>query len=584
MSDKLDVKGKTINQIVRWYFYDELYVNRKYQRKLVWSIEEKKLYIDSLLRSYPTPSIMINTIKEEYADGTLHDKNEIVDGLQRLDAIISFIINDFSIEIDGIEGYFDISVIPTAQQKVNDGSLIQKEPRLPLDMCYDFTDCEIPVVLTGQDDEKIKEIFCRINSSGKKLSSHDLRQASALDDFAELVRRCAIRIRGDYTYYDSVNMCDMRKISISGKELNYGVNSRDVFWRRHGIITYENLRRSRDEEIVASLLTNILLNKTKRVNSEALDKMYNETSESNRSAVEKIKVIGRDILEEKFNNIVVTIDNIFYSVNSTLSEYLFKEVNSLTGKISGKDEIFQVLFLALYNLTEESYSITNYKDLANKLKSNANYLFSTIITAKSFSSDDWQKVYKGLYAFLKTNMQSQIVRETTSEELEIKHRLSISDFEFAMTEFKLGIVKLGTADVDRGFIERIGKTLVAMANSPVEREGYLILGIANDEDSAKRWEHVYRIPSLKYGNHYVVGIEAEAHRSYGGIPFYMTAVKDLIKNQPISGDLKQYVLSNMQIVNFEDKKLFLIKSKKQQDDSDYAGVRYIRNGESTEKI
>lgn len=41
VNDKLDVKGKTINQIARWYFNDELYVNRKYQRKLVWSLEEK---------------------------------------------------------------------------------------------------------------------------------------------------------------------------------------------------------------------------------------------------------------------------------------------------------------------------------------------------------------------------------------------------------------------------------------------------------------------------------------------------------------------------------------------------------------
>ncbi len=65
MANKLDVKGKTINQIARWYFENELYVNRRYQRKLVWSIEEKKLYIDSLLRNYPTPSIMLNTFQEE---------------------------------------------------------------------------------------------------------------------------------------------------------------------------------------------------------------------------------------------------------------------------------------------------------------------------------------------------------------------------------------------------------------------------------------------------------------------------------------------------------------------------------------
>ena len=159
MANKLDVKGKTINQIARWYFDNELYVNRRYQRKLVWSIEEKKLYIDSLLQNYPTPSIMLNTLQEEDEDGNKYDKNEIVDGVQRLDAILSFIINDFSIEFEGHIGYFDMSVIPSAQQRVVSKLLVQKKPILPLELCYNFADCEIPVVLTGQDDKKDKKRF-----------------------------------------------------------------------------------------------------------------------------------------------------------------------------------------------------------------------------------------------------------------------------------------------------------------------------------------------------------------------------------------------------------------------------------------
>ena len=156
-----------------------------------------------------------------------------------------------------------MSVIPSAQLKVSNKILIQKQPLLPVKLCLDFADCEIPVVSTGQEDDKIKEIFCRINSSGKKISAHDLRQASSEDPFSDLVRRCSIRIRGDYTYYDSISMEDMRNISISGIGLEYGISHKDIFWRRHNIITYENLRRSRDEEIVASLLINILLHNTK---------------------------------------------------------------------------------------------------------------------------------------------------------------------------------------------------------------------------------------------------------------------------------------------------------------------------------
>ena len=77
VSEKLDVKGKTINQIARWYFNDELFVNRRYQRKLVWSLEEKKLFIDSIINKYPTPSIMINDF-QELIDGKEYQRYEIV--------------------------------------------------------------------------------------------------------------------------------------------------------------------------------------------------------------------------------------------------------------------------------------------------------------------------------------------------------------------------------------------------------------------------------------------------------------------------------------------------------------------------
>lgn len=580
MANKLDVKGKTINQIARWYFENELYVNRKYQRKLVWSLEEKKLYIDSLLRNYPTPSIMLNTFQEEKEDGAKYEKNEIVDGVQRLDAILSFITNDFSIKFESNEGYFDMSVIPSAQQKVVDNLLVQKQPTLSIKLCYDFADCEIPVVSTGQGDDKIKEIFCRINSSGKKISAHDLRQASSEDSFADLVRRCAIRIRGDYTYYDSISMEDMRKISISGIGLDYGISYKDIFWRRHNIITYENLRRSRDEEIVASLLINILLHNIKRANSYLLDKVYKEDSKENKALVNAIEAIGKDKIEEQFDNVVVMFDNIFYSVKSTFSDFLFMQQ-----RVSNKDEVFQVLFLALYNLQREFYNIHNYEKMARELKKHTDYLFNPILNRQAkFSNEEWSAVYESVYDFLKKRMsQTKIDREETIEEVEIKHRLSLSDFESAMIEFKRGILKLKTKSTDKKFVNHIGQTLVAMANSPVKKEGYLILGIADNEQAALEWEQEYKKTSLKYGNHYVVGIEDEAISKYKKVDSYQRAIVDLLKNEPISPELKQYILSNIQIVNFYDRKLVLLKAIRQDKDSYYNNVKYIRNGESTEK-
>ena len=62
-----------------------LYVNRKYQRKLVWSVKEEQSLIDSIIKKYPIPLILLAE--------TDNNKYEIIDGMQRLNAIFSFIDN-----------------------------------------------------------------------------------------------------------------------------------------------------------------------------------------------------------------------------------------------------------------------------------------------------------------------------------------------------------------------------------------------------------------------------------------------------------------------------------------------------------
>ena len=54
----LDIKtmGEKINNLFKAaYKRNEIFVNRKYQRKLVWKLEEKQAFIDTLLRGYPVP-------------------------------------------------------------------------------------------------------------------------------------------------------------------------------------------------------------------------------------------------------------------------------------------------------------------------------------------------------------------------------------------------------------------------------------------------------------------------------------------------------------------------------------------------
>ena len=125
VSEELDPRGKSINEIMRWYYTDSLIVNRKYQRKLVWTLKEKQLFIDSIINKYPTPSIILSAYEGEDESRKVKVFYEIIDGLQRLNAIVSFVNNDYGIDWNGEECYYDTQYTPTALTRRNNNELHQ---------------------------------------------------------------------------------------------------------------------------------------------------------------------------------------------------------------------------------------------------------------------------------------------------------------------------------------------------------------------------------------------------------------------------------------------------------------------------
>ena len=101
----------SIQSIYNWYKDNKLFVNRRYQRKLVWTQEEKQRLIESILKKYPIPAILISEREQSGA-------YEIIDGLQRLHAIVSFIETSFPT----LEGkYFNLEYFPTAKSSAESG-------------------------------------------------------------------------------------------------------------------------------------------------------------------------------------------------------------------------------------------------------------------------------------------------------------------------------------------------------------------------------------------------------------------------------------------------------------------------------
>lgn len=267
--------GISIQEIYRRYRENQIIVNRRYQRKLVWTEQEKVCLIDSILKGYPIPLILF----AESTDISGKQFYEILDGMQRLNAIMGFLENEFS--LDG--KYFDINQLARAKQAEEQGLFTACHGKDILDpkTCANFLDYQLAVTSYKVSDQKtVFEIFGRINSGGRQLSNQEQRQAGVLCIFADLVRSIAAEIRGDSTN-ESIVLSDMPQISIGSSRVNerYGLRAENTFWVKQGILAISDLRNSDDEEVVADILISILLREPFARSKEALDKVYDIGSE-----------------------------------------------------------------------------------------------------------------------------------------------------------------------------------------------------------------------------------------------------------------------------------------------------------------
>lgn len=157
-SDRLDM---SFGEIASMYSQDEIIIDPEYQRLFRWTQEQQSRFIESILLGIPIPPIFV----AENKDG----KWEVVDGLQRISTILSFMgilknlpeknnwklkAGDLIKEIDGF-GYTELT--PKTQMTIKR-----------------FV-CRIEILNWNSEIDIRYELFNRLNTGGTKLSDQEIR-------------------------------------------------------------------------------------------------------------------------------------------------------------------------------------------------------------------------------------------------------------------------------------------------------------------------------------------------------------------------------------------------------------------------
>lgn len=226
-----------VGDFIGWYKDSALNLNPDFQRRSVWKQGAKSLFIDTLIKGYPVPIIFLRDLKPNLR--TFTQAREVVDGQQRIRTLVAYIspklLKDFTTGRDDFRIWKDHNREFAGKSF---GELPDDVQSRILD--YQFS---VNVFPSDTDDREVKQVFSRMNATGYKLNSQELRNAEFFGAFKTVAERLAT------------------------EQLNR--------WRSWRIFSIDGLARMGEVELTSELMI-VMLEGVSEKNDKHISKVYDD--------------------------------------------------------------------------------------------------------------------------------------------------------------------------------------------------------------------------------------------------------------------------------------------------------------------
>lgn len=574
---ELTPQATSLQSLYAWFSENKLYVNRRYQRKLVWTLHEKQKLIESILKKYPIPAILI--AEREQEAGTY----EIIDGLQRLHAIVSFIENSYS-TLDG--KLFDLRYFPTAKARADEGVfaptastnlLSQREVSTILDYTLSLS------VMRNASDAEVNDVFGRINTYGHRLSDQERRQAGVENSFSSMVRDIACTVRGDVSA-EVLLLDQMPSISIDLPMTKHGyeVQADEVVWVTEGILRSTDLRDSMDEQCIADIAACVIGGELIERSKDALDEIYSDGSAESERIINALEIYGDKRFAEEFK---YSFDEIIKMCSAGRRDKL-RDILFAKNTTNAFPSVFAVLLIAFHELIVVGKSkISDYDGLKKALTK----LDERLTTGRKATSPEERRknvdTIKGLVSgfFVKADVGKEIYGSHATTDIDALIRRS--EIELANYELKQGMLTLHPTKraVDVNLIEKVINTICAIANNGPHVIGKLVIGVTDKVEDVAQVQKLDGVTAKRVGKRSVVGVLREAKAMGITMEDYFSKWKDAIKNSQLSPGLRDAVLSNMDFNSYYNYGVLVFTIPAQKELSYVGDKIYWRDGDATKQ-
>jgi hypothetical protein len=511
-------------------------------------------------------------------------KYEIIDGMQRLNAIFGFIENQFPVSTDGEDKFFSVKDYTFAQTIADKGIFKVSAARQKLlqEEVSAFISYQFPVTIFETNDyDDINETFRRINANGRHLSSQEVRQAGNTTQFSSLVRQISAEIRGDASK-EILLLSEMPEISIDSKLSisGYGINADDTFWCKQGVLRSSDLRDSEDEQLIADILLSILLEQPFPASKKEFNNYYGSGDVDKSKEVEiKINAVGRDRIKEDVNIVFSSILN--FCETELKDERLKNILNPRAGGNPVK-EAFYTLFMAFYELiikkNKEAFEL-------NMIKEAIRDLHSKIPRPNNYTTTQTRVKNINLTIGLINNYfkENQVTfRSPTSYIIDFRTYLMKSKVESAVYDFKQGLYSLDPMDrkfKEKTFEKKILKNIAALANLGKNKKGYLFIGVTDKEEDTLQVEKLDGlINAPRYNNFGVVGLEREAKLKGVSLDDYIYFITKKIADSELADELKERLTKTITPITYSGYTVLMIEVENGTEPVYYKDIMYAREG------
>lgn len=571
---ELHTQAVPVQTLYTWFRDNKLIVNRRYQRKLVWTLEEKQKLLDSILSKYPIPAILLSEIegpKENF---------EIIDGLQRMHAILSFIETSYPI-LDG--RYFDLNYFPTAKE-ISEKEIFSDQSSgnvIDSTACSTILNYQVSLsILRKASNKEVNEVFDRINTYGHRLSDQERRQAGVQSKFSELVRSLACSVRGDASS-DRLYLYEMPSISIDLPKTKHGyeVRADEVFWVAQGVLRSTDLRDSEDEQCIADTLACIIGQDLIDRSKAALDSVY-DTSTTEYTRIETaLELYGAEKVAEEFKFVLGEVEKVCAEGGSTkLRDLLFEPKTT-----NAFPSVFTVIFLAIFECgVRQGKRISDYSGLKASLKG----INKRIPVGQKGSNRVERRtnidVVKGVISkFFVDDPDLGKMIFSNHKIVDIDGDIRRSEIELAHYELKQGLLPLEAgAKNPAAMLDKILRTICAIANNGPNSAGKILIGVADKEADVKRATEVDGVVGKAVGKRTVVGVCRESKRLGISMEDYVQILVNHINRSNISAHTKGSVLAHIDYNSYFELGVLVISIPPQKELTYLGDELYRRDGSS----